>query len=111
MSCESCGAVNDAVTRLQKEKRSQELKKLLIICGAAIVCALTICATVLACYTVKWQQETILEQQYALNMQYASLMEYVSGAEIVTEYADSGDNGTAIVGDGNMVSGGDVNNG
>lgn len=111
MSCESCGAVKDATARIQKDKRAHELKKMLIVCGAIVLVAACICGTVLGCYTIKKQQETIIEQQYALNMQYAQLMEYVAGAEVTHESAETGDgdNGTAFVGDGNTVVGGDMN--
>lgn len=113
MSCESCGAVKDATTRIQKDKRSHELKKISIICLAVVFSIALVCATVLGVYAIREQQETIREQQYALNMQYASLMEYVAGAEITTETitqeADAGDGGTAVAGDGNTVAGGDLN--
>lgn len=111
MSCESCGAVKDATARIQKDKRAHELKKMLVVCGAIVLVVACICGTVLGCYTIKKQQETIIEQQYALNMQYAQLMEYVAGAEVTHESAETGDgdNGTAFVGDGNTVVGGDMN--
>lgn len=111
MSCESCGAVKDATARIQKDKRAHELKKMLVVSGAIVLVVACICGTVLGCYTIKKQQETIIEQQYALNMQYAQLMEYVAGAEVTHESAETGDgdNGTAFVGDGNTVVGGDMN--
>ena len=111
MGCENCGAVQDATKRIQKDKRTHELKKLLIVCGAVVLVVACICGTILGMYTVKTQQETIIEQQYALNMQYAGLLDLMSGAEITSEYVDTGDgdNGTAFIGDGNTVAGGDLN--
>lgn len=112
MGCESCGAVKDATTRIQKDKRAHELKKLLIICEAIVLAIACICGTVLGCYTIKKQQETIIEQQYALNMQYAQLMEYVAGAEITESTAEAdGDGSIAVAGDGNTTAGGDIVNG
>lgn len=111
MGCEECGAVKDATARIRRDKQIHERKKLLTVCVAALLAAAMVCGTVLGCYTVKKQQETIIEQQYALNMQYAQLMEYVAGAEVTHESAETGDgdNGTAFVGDGNTVVGGDMN--
>lgn len=104
-------AIAAAADHIREQRKKNANTRLIAYCLTAVVCVTIICATILGCYTVKKQQETIIEQQYALNMQYASLIDYISGAEITTEYADSGDNGNAIVGDGNMIAGGDVNNG
>lgn len=111
MGCEECGAVKDATARIRRDKQIHEQKKLLTVCIAVLLAVAMVCGTVLGCYTVKKQQETIIEQQYALNMQYAQLMEYVAGAEVTHESAETGDgdNGTAFVGDGNTVVGGDMN--
>lgn len=99
MSCDNCGAVKDATSRIQKDKRAHELKKRALVCVTIVLVVACICATVVGVYAIREQQETIREQQYALNMQYASLMEYVAGAEITTETvtneADAGDGGTA----------------
>lgn len=113
MGCDTCGVVNDATARIQKDKRNHELKKLALVCMTIVLVVACVCATVLAMFTVRRQHETIMEQQYALNMQYASLMDYVAGAEIVTETetyeSNTDDGGTAIVGDQNTVIGGNVN--
>lgn len=113
MDCNNCGAVQDATSRIQKDKRVHERNKLLIACGTALLGVAMVCGTVLGCYTIKKQQETIVEQQYALNMQYASLMEYVAGAEITTsdEASADGDGSIAVAGDDNTTAGGDIVNG
>lgn len=103
-------AIEAATAHIKGQREENRMTKAKLYCLTAIVCVLIVCASVVACSTIHAQQQTIIEQQYALNMQYASLMEYVAGAEVTTtQEADSGDNGTAIVGDGNMVAGGDVN--
>lgn len=104
-------AIEAATKHIKGQREANRMAKLKLYCLTAFACVAVICAAVVACFTIHSQQMTIIEQQYALNMQYASLMEYVAGADVTTEFADSGDNGTAIVGDGNMVAGGDVNNG
>lgn len=111
MGCESCGAIKDATSRIQRDKRAHALKKLIIVCMAAFLSVLCVCATVLGCTAISAQQETIREQQYALNMQYSGLLDLFYGSEITTEYAETGegDNGTAIFGDGNYWYGGDYN--
>lgn len=103
-------AIEAATDHIKEQREKNRMAKLKFCCLTVFACVLAVCAAVVACFAIYSQQQTIIEQQYAINMQYASLMEYVSGAEITTTYeADSGDNGTAIVGDGNMVAGGDVN--
>lgn len=105
-------AIEAATDHIKGQREAHRVTKIKAYCITAFACVLLVCASVVACFTIYCQQHTIIEQQYALNMQYASLMEYVSGAEIITTYqADSGENGNAIVGDGNMIAGGDVNNG
>lgn len=110
MGCESCGAVKDATTRIQKDKRAHELKKLALVCLTIVLVVACVCATVLGMFTIRKQQETIIEQQYALNMQYASLMEYIAGAEVTTttETIDGSDGGVAakIEGDNNSITAG-----
>lgn len=104
-------AIEAATDHIKGQREAHRVTKIKAYCITAFACVLLVCASVVACFTIYCQQQTIIEQQYALNMQYASLMEYVSGAEITTEYADTGDGGNAVVGDGNMIAGGDVNNG
>ena len=104
-------AIEAATDHIRGQRAENHMAKLKLYCLTAVLCVTIICATIIACVSISSQQETIIEQQYALNMQYAGLLDYINGAEIVTEYADSGDNGTAIIGDGNMLAGGDVNNG
>lgn len=104
-------AIEAATKHIRGQREENNMAKKKLYCLTVFACVVVICACVIACFAIYSQQMVIIEQQYALNMQYSNLMEYVSGAEISTEYADSGDNGTAIVGDGNMVAGGDVNNG
>lgn len=109
MGCENCGAVQDATKRIQKDKRTHELKKIALVCGAVVLCVACICGTVLGIYSIEKQQETIIEQQYALNMQYASLMDLIAGTEVTTtNEADSGDGGTAVAGENNTVVWGDM---
>lgn len=111
MNCSNCGAVKSATDRIREDRKKQEIKKLLIVCGTVVLVAACVCGTVLGMYTIKKQQETIIEQQYALNMQYASLMDLLSGAEITettTNEADSGDGGTAVAGENNTVVWGDM---
>lgn len=109
MGCETCGAVESATSRIQRDKRAHELKKLALVCLTIVLVVACVCGTVLGVYTIEKQQETIQEQQYALNMQYAGLLEYISGAEVTTTHeADAGDGGTAVAGNGNTVVGGDV---
>lgn len=104
-------AIEAATEHIKGQREENKMTKAKLHCLTVFVSVLVVCAAIVVCFAIQAQQQTIREQQYALNMQYSSLMEYVAGAEITTEYADSGDNGTAIAGDGNMVSGGDVNNG
>ena len=104
-------AIEAATDHIKGQRESLRITKIKMYCIIAFACVAIICASIVACFAIYTQQQTIIEQQYALNMQYAGLLDYISNAEITTEYADSGDDGTAIVGDGNMVAGGDVNNG
>lgn len=110
MNCSHCGAVEDAASRIQKDKRSHERNKLVIVCVTLLLAVTIVCGTVLGCFAVYKQQETIIEQQHALNMQYASLMEYLANAEVTTETIDGSGGGVAakIEGDGNTISGGEV---
>lgn len=89
----------------QQRKKSKDLKTW-IICACVLLCVAMVCATVLGCCA-------IVEQQKTIRMQSDVLTDLLSGAEIVTEEytneADSGDGGTAIAGNGNMISGGDLN--
>jgi hypothetical protein len=102
--------IKTASEHIKEQRVRNRNTKLVAYCITILLAVSIVCGTVLACYTVKQQHDTIIEQQYALNIQYASLMEYVSGAEITTTYeANSGKNGTAIVGDGNTLAGGDAN--
>lgn len=105
-------AIEAATNHIKNQREDNQRVKIKMYCLTAIACVLIVCAAVVACFTIAAQQETIREQQYALNMQYAGLLDYVSGAEITTTTtteANSGDNGTAIAGDGNYVVGGDMN--
>ena len=113
MTCESCGAIQDASELIKKEGRKAEKQKIIIICSTCILACLIICITVFGCFSVSKQQETILEQQYALNAQYANLMDYVRNLEILIDYSSTneavsdGDGSIAISGDGNQLTGGD----
>lgn len=104
-------AIKTATEHIKEQREISKTLKLKVYCLTAFACVVVICATVVGCFAIYSQQQTIIEQQYALNMQYASLMEYVAGAEITHETAETGDgdNGTAFVGDGNTVVGGDIN--
>lgn len=113
MDCANCEIAKSATMRIQKEKKSNEIKKISLVCAAVVLCFACVCGTILGIYTIKKQQETIIEQQYALNMQYASLMDYVSGAKITTTHEANadGDGSIAVAGSGNTTAGGDVVNG
>ena len=103
-------AIETAAEHIKSQRKLHNDMRVKMCCITVFACLALICATVLAICAIHEQQETIREQQYALNMQYAGLLDYISGAEITTTYeADSGDNGTAIVGNGNTVSGGELN--
>lgn len=104
-------AINAATEHIKSQRKMYENTRIKLFCVTILLILTIICATIISCFAIFAQQKTIIEQQYSLNMQYAGLIDYVSGAEIVTETADSADGGTAIVGDGNMLAGGDVNNG
>lgn len=114
MSCENCGAVKDAAARIRKDKRTHELKKLAIVCGAVVLSVACICGTILGIYSIKAQQQTIIEQQYALNGQYWELLEYVKGLTVTVEETTTataeadGDGSISVAGDGNITAGGDV---
>lgn len=104
-------AIKTATKHIQDQRQINKYDKLKLYCVTVILCTLIVCASIVSCYAIYTQQQTIIEQQYALNMQYAQLTDLLSGAEIVTEttQAESGDDGIAIAGDGNMISGGDMN--
>ena len=103
-------AIEAATQHIKGQREENRMAKIKIYCLTAIVCVLIVCASIVACFTIYSQQQTIIEQQYALNMQYAGLLDYISGAEVTTTTeANSGDNGNAIIGDGNMITGSDVN--
>lgn len=103
-------ALETAAQHIRGQREANQTSKVKLYCLTAFACIVVICAAIVACFAIYSQQQTIIEQQYALNMQYSSLMEYVAGAEVTTTHeADAGDGGTAIVGDGNMLAGGDVN--
>lgn len=104
------GAIEAATEHIKEQRNKVKLLRLRTYCLTCVLCVLVVCASAVGCFAIYSQHQTIVEQQYALNMQYASLMEYVAGADVTTTYhADSGENGTAILGDGNMIAGGDVN--
>lgn len=106
MGCESCGAVKDAAAKLRKERRKDEIQKVMLVCGTILIVVLMVCATVLVSHTISEQQETI-------RMQYFAISDLFYGAEIVSEEysseATAEDGGTAIAGDNNMLIGGDMN--
>lgn len=102
-------AIETAASHIKNQRVATQVAKLKLYCLTVFACVLCICAAVTACYAIHVQHETIVEQQYALNMQYAGLMEYIAGAEVTRETVDTGDNGTAFIGDGNTVVGGDLN--
>lgn len=104
-------ALSAATEHIREQRKRNENSRIIAVCLTCLLVVAIICATVLGCTAITAQQETIQEQQYALNMQYAGLSDLISGAEIVTEYADTGDgdNGTAVVGDGNVFAGGNYN--
>lgn len=104
-------AIEAATQHIREQRKANENMKIKVYCLTALLIVAIICATVIACFSIYTQQQTIIEQQYALNMQYAGLMDYISGAEVITETVDTGDgdNGTALIGDGNTVVGGDLN--
>lgn len=104
-------ALETAAQHIRGQREASQTSKVKLYCLTTFACIVVICAAIVACFAVYSQQQTIIEQQYALNMQYSSLMEYVAGAEITHESAETGDgdNGTAFVGDGNTVVGGDMN--
>lgn len=104
-------ALETATQHIRGQREASQTNKVKLYCLTTFACIVVICAAIVACFAVYSQQQTIIEQQYALNMQYSSLMEYVAGAEITHESAETGDgdNGTAFVGDGNTVVGGDMN--
>lgn len=105
-------AINAATEHIKSQRKMYENTRIKLFCVTILLIVTIICATTISCFAIFAQQKTIIEQQYSLNMQYSGLLDYVSGAEITTTYeADSGENGNAIVGDGNMIAGGDVNNG
>ena len=104
-------ALEAAAEHIRQQRNRNANSRLIAVCLTCLLVVVMICATVLGCTAIMAQQETIMEQQYALNMQYAGLSDLLSGAEIVTEYADTGDgdNGTAVVGDGNVFARGNYN--
>ena len=104
-------ALETAVEHIKEQRKESKCNRIKMYCLTLFTCVIIICAAVVACFAIYAQQQTIIEQQYALNMQYASLMEYIANAEITKESAETGigDNGTAFVGDGNTVVGGDFN--
>lgn len=104
-------AIEAATAHIKGQREEHRMTKTKLYCLTVVVCVLIVCASVVACYAIHAQQQTIIEQQYALNMQYAGLLDYVSGAEVTHETAETGDgdNGTAFIGDGNTVVGGDMN--
>lgn len=106
-------ALAAATEHIREQRRRNANSQMIAVCLTCLLIVAIICATVLGCTAITAQQETIREQQYALNMQYAGLLDLFYGAEITTEYAETGegDNGAAIVGDGNMLYGGDCYNG
>lgn len=110
-------AITAATDHIKGQRELHRLTRLKAYCLTAFACVLAICAAVVACFAIHAQQQTIIEQQYALNMQYAGLLDLMNGAEITTTttttteeaYTGDGDNGTAFIGDGNTVIGGDMN--
>lgn len=104
-------ALAAATEHIREQRKRNANSRMIAVCLTCLLVVAIVCATVLGCTAIMAQQETIREQQYALNMQYAGLSGLLSGAEIVTEYADTGDgdNGTAVVGDGNVFAGGNYN--
>lgn len=104
-------AIEAATQHIKGQREENRMAKIKLYCMTTIACVLIFCAAVVACFTIHTQHQTIIEQQYALNMQYAGLLDYVSSAEITREIAETGDGdtGTAFVGDGNTVVGGDLN--
>lgn len=103
-------AIEAATQHIREQRKANENMRIKVYCLTVLMIVSIVCATVIACFSIYSQQQTIIEQQYALNMQYAGLLDYVSGAEVTTTTeANSGDNGNAIIGDGNMIAGGDVN--
>lgn len=106
MGCESCGAIKDASAKLRKERHRNEIRKVMLVCGTIALVALMACITMLVAHTISEQQDTI-------RFQYQALSDLLYGAEIVTEEysseATADDGGTAIVGDNNMLIGGDMN--
>lgn len=102
------------VSEEMKNRRERaERYKLMTICATVLIAVAMICGTFLGCWAIYHQNQVIIEQQYALNMQFASMSDLLYGAEIVTETttyeADSGENGTAIVGENTVTVGGDMN--
>lgn len=104
-------AIAAAAEHIREQRKKNAHLRLIICCLTVLLIVAMICATVLGVTAICKQQQTIIEQQYALNMQYAGLLDLMSGAEITSEYVDTGDgdNGTAFIGDGNTVAGGDLN--
>lgn len=104
-------ALAAATEHIRAQRKHNENSRMIAICLTCLLIVAIICATVLGCTAINAQQETIREQLYSINMQYTALSDLLYGAEITTEYAETGegDNGTAIVGDGNYWYGGDYN--
>lgn len=104
-------ALEAATQHIREQRKNNENMRIKVYCLTALLIAAMVCATVIACFSIYAQQQIIIEQQYALNMQYAEIADMLRGAEITTETAETGDgdNGTAFIGDGNTVVGGDMN--
>lgn len=104
-------AIEAATEHIREQRKTAENLRIKVYCLTALLIVAMICAAVVGCFAIYAQQQTIIDQQYALNMQYAGLMDYISGSEVITETVDTGDgdNGTAFIGDGNTVVGGDLN--
>ena len=104
-------AIAAAAEYIREQRKKNANMRVITYCLTLLLIVAMICATVLGVTAICKQQQTIIEQQYALNMQYAGLLDLMSGATITSETVDTGDgdNGTAFIGDGNTVVGGDLN--
>lgn len=86
-----------------KNEQNKKFLKLIIICVTAFACTLAICSAVAVISIASMAIKADLQKNQ-------DLIDYVSGAEIVTEYIESGDgNAIKIDGDNNTTTGGDMN--
>ena len=97
--------IESAKEHIQNQRDHIKSLNVRTYCLTAVLIVAIVCGTIVACLSV-------FRQQAVINQQYTDLLDYIKGLEFIVEYdeaSSSGDGSIAVVGDGNITAGGDLN--